>query len=63
MVTALPVLDAAVYPVGIATASLGMCATHTLERKFAALQANGWKYTEIGFGDYVTWVRSRRPNL
>lgn len=56
-------LDPEIYPVGVATASLGMCSTHTLGRKFTALQANGWKYTEIGFQDYMNWVRSRRPDL
>lgn len=61
MVTALPPLDSC--PVGVATASLGMCATHTLERKFAALQAAGWKYTELSFADYVAWVRSQQPDL
>jgi hypothetical protein len=49
--------------VSFATPSLGMHANHTLESKFAALQAAGYKYTELGFGNYMAWVRSLEPEL
>jgi len=48
---------------GVATASLGMNAIHTLETKFAALQKAGISYTELGFGAYVEWVRTELPDL
>ncbi|WVF72588.1 hypothetical protein IAT40_007405 [Kwoniella sp. CBS 6097] len=48
---------------GVASASLGFGASHTLDVKLAAIQKAGHKFAEIGFGDYVAWVRSRRPEL
>ncbi|WWC69589.1 uncharacterized protein I206_103532 [Kwoniella pini CBS 10737] len=51
------------YRIGVATASLGMTKSHTLPLKFAALRKAGYKYAEVGFGDYMAWVRERNPNL
>ncbi|WRT68156.1 uncharacterized protein IL334_005131 [Kwoniella shivajii] len=48
---------------GVASASLGMAKCHTLELKLAALKKAGYRFAEVGFGDYVAWVRSRRPEL
>lgn len=48
---------------GVATASLGFAASHTLEAKLKALQTAGFKYCELGFGEYVAWVRSVRPDV
>ncbi|WWD01548.1 hypothetical protein V866_008493 [Kwoniella sp. B9012] len=48
---------------GVATASLGFGKSHTIPAKFAALEKASYKYTEVGFGDYMSWVRSRRPDL
>jgi sugar phosphate isomerase/epimerase len=48
---------------GVATASLGMAAVHTLELKFAALQKFGFTCCELGFGEYVAWVRRQCPHL
>jgi hypothetical protein len=45
--------------VGYATPCLGMNPSHTLELKFAALQSAGFKFVELGFGNYVSWVRSK----
>lgn len=49
--------------VAFATPSLGMHANHTLEKKFAAMQEAGYKYAEMGFGNYMAWVRSLEPDL
>jgi hypothetical protein len=49
--------------VSFATASLGMNKIHTLEKKFAALQESGYKYVELGFGNYMEWVRQQEPQL
>ncbi|WVW79123.1 hypothetical protein I302_101088 [Kwoniella bestiolae CBS 10118] len=46
-------------PIGYATPSLGLNPAHTLEIKFQAMQNNGWKEVELGFGNYVAWVRGR----
>jgi sugar phosphate isomerase/epimerase len=51
------------YPWGIACASLGMHENHTLENKFRAIQEAGFKYCEIGLGEYSSWVRAQMPNL
>lgn len=48
---------------GFATPCLGFHENHTLERKFAAMQEAGWDHVELGFGNYVAWVRSRVPDL
>jgi hypothetical protein len=48
---------------GVATASLGLAATHTLESKLAALQNAGIRYCEVGFGSYMAWVREQIPGL
>ncbi|ODN81782.1 hypothetical protein L202_02155 [Cryptococcus amylolentus CBS 6039] len=48
---------------GVATASLGMNPIHDICTKFDALQKAGFTYTEVGFGEYVAWVRSELPNL
>jgi len=45
--------------VGYATPCLGMHPAHTLEIKFEALAGTGFKYVELGFGNYVAWVRSK----
>ncbi|KAL7418290.1 hypothetical protein Q5752_006746 [Cryptotrichosporon argae] len=51
------------YRFGIATASLGFHAEHTLERKFAAIQQAGFQYAGLGFENYVDWVRQHHPDL
>jgi len=51
------------FQIGVATASLGMAASHTLGAKFAALQAAGFTYCALGFAEYMTWVRSEIPDL
>lgn len=56
-------LDDEAFRFGVATASLGMHPSHTMERKFAAMQQAGIKYTEIGFAGYMEWVRSMVPDL
>ncbi|GFZ52285.1 hypothetical protein JCM24511_10058 [Saitozyma sp. JCM 24511] len=48
---------------GVATASLGMSPTHTLEDKFKALQAAGFNYTELGFEGFLNWVKQQVPDL
>lgn len=48
---------------GYASQCLGMHPNHTLENKFAAMADNGFKYVELGFGNFVAWVRSKEPNL
>jgi hypothetical protein len=48
---------------GVATASLGLLDSHTLESKFKALQDAGIQYCELGFGTYMSWVRERVPGL
>lgn len=48
---------------GVATASLGLLDSHTLENKFKALQDAGFQYCELGFGAYMSWVRERVPGL
>lgn len=48
---------------GVATASLGLLESHTLDQKFQALQDAGIEYCELGFGAYMSWVRARCPNL
>ncbi|GFZ51153.1 hypothetical protein JCM24511_08911 [Saitozyma sp. JCM 24511] len=56
-------LDDEAFRFGVATASLGMHPSHTMERKFAAMQQARIKYTEIGFAGYMEWVRSMVPDL
>ena len=51
------------HRLGVATASLGMNAIHTLETRFAALRKAGFAFCEVGFGDYIAWVRSQSPHL
>lgn len=51
------------FPFGVAAASLGMHANHTLHNKFDALQKAGIRYAELGFGGYMAWVRSELPDL
>lgn len=51
------------FRLGVASASLGMAPSHTMERKMAALQDAGFVFCEVGFGDYVTWVRTKHPDL
>ena len=46
-----------------ATPSLGMHASHTLEIKLKAMADAGYKYVELGFGNYMAWVRSVEPQL
>lgn len=53
----------ATLPVGVATASMGMSPCHTLESKFAALCDAGFKNVEIGYHNYVSWVKERNPGL
>jgi hypothetical protein len=48
---------------GVATASLGMSPTHTLEDKFKALQTAGFNYTELGFEGFLNWVKQQVPDL
>lgn len=48
---------------GIASASLGLNPIHTLENKFQALQKAGFKFCEVDFGSYMTWVRNQKPDL
>lgn len=50
-------------PIAFATPSLGMHPTHTLERKFMAMQEAGFNATVLGFGEYMAWVRQREPDL
>ncbi|ALO69296.1 hypothetical protein CNG02985 [Cryptococcus deneoformans JEC21] len=57
------VSDISTFRFGVSSASLGMAKCHTLESKFSALQKAGYAYAQVGFGDYVSWVRSRRPGL
>jgi hypothetical protein len=40
---------------------LGSHPNHTLEIKFAALQAAGFKTTEFSFAEYFQWVKNRAP--
>lgn len=48
---------------GIASSSLGLNPIHTFETKFQALQKAGFKFCEVDFGSYMTWVRDQRPDL
>lgn len=48
---------------GYASQCLGMHPHHTLEMKFEAMVENGFKYVELGFGNFVAWVRSKKPDL
>lgn len=48
---------------GYASQCLGMHSNHTLELKFKAMADHGFKYVELGFGNYVNWVRSQVPDL
>lgn len=50
-------------PVGVATGSMGMRPCHTFESKFAALRDAGFKNVEIGYHNYVAWVRQLNPEL
>lgn len=45
---------------GIASASLGLNPIHTFENKFQALQKAGFKFCEVDFGSYMTWVRDQK---
>ena len=56
-------VDIGAFRFGVATASLGMAASHTLELKLAALQKSGFTCCELGFGEYVAWVRRQCPDL
>lgn len=51
------------HRVGVATASLGMHPSHTLEIKLQAIKEAGFQYCEVGFGDYMGWVRTQYPQL
>jgi hypothetical protein len=51
------------HRVGVATASLGMHPSHTLEAKLQAIREAGFRYCEVGFGDYMGWVRTQYPQL
>ena len=51
------------HDIGVATASLGMHPRHTLEDKFSALQKAGFRFVELGFADYVAWIRQHNPGL
>lgn len=57
--TALTRADIDAFKVGYATPCLGMNPAHTLEIKFEALAGTGFKHVELGFGNYVAWVRSK----
>ncbi|KAK8843513.1 hypothetical protein IAR55_007173 [Kwoniella newhampshirensis] len=50
-------------PTGYATPCLGLNPAHTLEMKFRAMQEADFPMVELGFGNYVAWVRSKVPNL
>ncbi|KAI5476109.1 hypothetical protein MNV49_000427 [Pseudohyphozyma bogoriensis] len=50
-------------PIAFAIPSLGMDKSHTLEKKFEAMQQAGQKNAELGFAGYMAWVRSLEPNL
>ncbi|OCF44443.1 hypothetical protein I317_01703 [Kwoniella heveanensis CBS 569] len=50
-------LDA--LPLSYATPCLGLNAAHKLEDKFKAMQESGFDTVELGFGNYVAWVRSK----
>jgi hypothetical protein len=63
MSTIIATVDLEALRFGVATASLGLAATHTLESKFQALQDAGIKYCELGFGAYMAWVREQVPGL
>lgn len=56
-------MDISSYTWGVATASLSMRPEDTIERKFTALQAAGFKNCELGFSGYMEWVRQQRPDL
>lgn len=51
------------YVFGVAAASLGMQPQHTIEKKWEALQQAGFSHCEIGFGNYMEWVRQKTPEL
>ncbi|WVF67203.1 hypothetical protein IAT40_001951 [Kwoniella sp. CBS 6097] len=46
-------------PLGYATPCLGLNPAHKLEDKFKAMMENGFDTVELGFGNYVAWVRSK----
>ncbi|KAL7420710.1 hypothetical protein Q5752_004661 [Cryptotrichosporon argae] len=50
-------------PRRFATPSLGLHRAHTLDAKFAALARAGFDHVELGFGNYVAWVRARQSGL
>lgn len=56
-------VDISSFRWGFATASLSMQGQHTLEVKFQALKDAGFKYTELGMGGFIEWVRQQNPNL
>lgn len=56
-------VDISSFRWGFATASLSMQGKHTLEVKFQALKDAGFKYTELGMGGFIEWVRQQNPNL
>lgn len=49
--------------ISFATPSLGLRPSHTLEQKLEAMADAGFKYAELGFGNYMAWVRSKDPKL
>lgn len=59
----LTMVDTSSFRWGFATASLSMQSQHTLKVKFQALKDAGFKYTELGMGGFIEWVRQQNPNL
>jgi hypothetical protein len=55
----LQAIDINQLKIGYATPCLGMHEAHTLELKFEALMRSGFKYVELGMGNYLAWVRSK----
>jgi len=50
-------------PFAFATPSLGMHPSHTLDIKIDSMEKAGYKNIELGFGDFMNWVRSQRHDL
>lgn len=48
-------------PISFATPSLGFRVP--LEDKLSAMQDAGYKNVTLGFGNFMAWVRSQRPEL
>lgn len=49
--------------VAFGTPSMGAHPSHTVEQKMLALKEAGYKNFVMGFGNFVTYVRSKRPDL